>query len=121
MKTDISNKEDIEVVVRAFYEQVKTDPEIGFFFSEVIHLNWQPHIEKMCLFWENVLFFTGEYEGNPIATHRYINRLHTTTPAHFQRWMKLFETTLDSLFSGPNVDKMKKHSKAIAAVMMQKI
>ncbi|WP_114789619.1 group III truncated hemoglobin [Niabella yanshanensis] len=121
MKMDISNKEDIELVMVKFYEQVKADPVIGFFFSEVVHVNWPYHMQKMCAFWENALFFTGEYEGNPIATHRYLNRLHTTTPAHFAQWMKLFEAAVDGLFAGPHADKMKQRSKAIAAVMMEKI
>ncbi len=121
MKPDISNKDNIKTVVDAFYQKVKTDKVIGFFFSEVVTVDWEKHLPKMCAFWENILFFTGEYEGNPIATHRQINQQYVTKPEHFQRWMQLFDATIDELFAGSNANKMKKHSKAIASVMMQKI
>lgn len=121
MKPDISSKEDIKKIVQVFYEKVKDDETIGFFFSEVVTVDWEKHLPLMCSFWENVLFFTGEYEGNPIVSHRQIHQRHATRPEHFQRWMELFDATVDAFFVGTNADKMKQHSKAIASVMMQKI
>ncbi|HMR85296.1 MAG TPA: group III truncated hemoglobin [Niabella sp.] len=121
MKPDVSNREDIEIVVRSFYEKVKADETIGFFFTKVIPVDWKKHLPLMCSFWENVLFFSGNYEGNPIATHRNINQQFPTKPEHFQKWMELFSTAVDDLFAGPNADKMKQHAASIAAVMMQKI
>lgn len=121
MKPDISNRDDIERIVNVFYEKVKTDEEIGFFFSKVIPIDWDKHLPKMCAFWENILFFTGEYEGNPIATHRNLNQQHATSHIHFQRWMELFDETIDEYFKGVNAEKMKAHSKSIATVMMQKL
>lgn len=121
MKPDICNKYDIEMVVKSFYAKVKSDEKIRFFFSEVIPINWDIHIPKMCAFWENVLFFSGEYEGNPIVTHRKINQQHATNSAHFLRWMELFDETIDEYFKGVNAEKMKAHSKSIATVMMQRL
>lgn len=121
MKSDILTKSDIQTVVNAFYEKVKTDDLIGFFFSEIVPVDWEKHSRQMCAFWENVLLFSGDYEGNPIVTHRRINGMQATTPAHFQRWMELFDHTIDALFQGANAEKMKQHSKAIASVMMQKM
>ncbi|GAB3428741.1 group III truncated hemoglobin [Niabella aquatica] len=121
MKPDVSNREDIEMVVRSFYEKVKEDAAIGFFFTEVIPVDWKKHIPLMCAFWENVLFFSGNYEGNPITTHRGINQRFATKPEHFQKWLDLFNTSVDDLFAGVNADKMKQHAGSIASVMMQKM
>lgn len=121
MKPDISNKNDIKMVIRSFYERVKTDEAIGIFFSEVVVINWETHLKKMCAFWENVLFYTGEYEGNPIVTHRQINQHYDTQPVHFQKWIQLFNETIDASFAGENAEKMKAHAKSIAAVMMKKM
>lgn len=121
MKRDISNKDDIELIVNSFYEKVKSDETIGFFFSKVVPIDWDKHLPKMCAFWENVLLFTGEYEGNPIVTHRKLNQQYTTTSEHFKKWMTLFDETIDELFVGTNAEKMKAHSKSIASVMMQKL
>lgn len=121
MNPDISNVSDIKLLVEAFYEKIKRDPVIGFFFSEVMEVNWDEHLVRMCDFWENVLFYTGTYEGDPIQAHRQINKMHQTEPVHFDRWLLLFNETADSLFAGPNIEKMKSHSRAIAAVMQEKI
>lgn len=121
MKPDISNKEDIKIIVQLFYAKVKTDDSIGFFFSDTVSVNWEKHLPVMCAFWENVLFYTGEYEGNPLETHRRIHVQHTTTATHFKRWIELWNKTIDAHFAGPHADKMKNHAKAIAAVMIKKI
>ncbi len=121
MKPDISTREDIQTVVRLFYDKIMKDDRIGFFFSDVVAVNWEPHLAAMCGFWENVLFYTGEYEGNPLDTHRRINLQHRTTAQHFGRWLELFDETVDTHFAGPNADKMKRHAQAIATVMQQKM
>jgi hemoglobin len=121
MHQDVSNNEDIRVILLAFHQRIKTDPLIGFFFSDVIHLNWDYHLQRMHLFWENVIFHTGEYEGSPIKTHRYVNELHATRSEHFQRWLLLFEECINGLYAGPNAEKMKQHARSIADIMMQNI
>lgn len=121
MNPDISTRKDIELVVDLFYKKASTDALIGFFFTKVIPVKWEQHLRVMYTFWENVLFYTGEYEGNPIVTHRRIHEQHPTRPEHFQRWIALLDASVDHYFSGPNAEKMKQHARAIAAVMMQKI
>lgn len=121
MKPDISTRSDIKKLITLFYDKVKTDPEIGFFFSEVININWQEHLPLMCRFWENVLFHTGDYEGNPLEAHRNLHTKHPTSTKHFRRWIQLFNSTIDAYFSGANAEKMKQHAQAIAQIMQQKI
>lgn len=121
MKRDIKDRDDINEVVNLFYEKVKTDDIIGFFFSEVVVVNWEKHLPKMCDFWENVLFYTGNYEGDPLMTHRNIHQKHSTSPHHFERWMQLFVESVDELYKGVNAEKMKTHAKGIAEVMMERL
>jgi hemoglobin len=121
VKKDISNREDLLLLMHAFYEKVKVNESIGYFFVNNGRFDWEKHIGLMCDFWENTLFFTGNYEGNPLITHRKINKEYPTSAAHFKVWRKLFEQELKSLFAGPNVNKMIEHSRAIAKVMQEKI
>jgi len=121
MTPDISGRKDIEKVVDLFYEKVRSDTIIGFFFTSVVPVNWEQHLPAMYTFWENVLFYTGEYEGNPIVTHRRIHEQYATRPEHFRRWIALLDDSVNHYFSGPNAEKMKQHARAIATVMMQKI
>lgn len=121
MKHDILVADDIATVIQHFYQKVKNDPQIGFYFSDVVPIQWDRHLKQMCLFWENILFHTGEYEGDPIETHRRVYQIHPTTTKDFEQWMKLFTGTVDALYEGKNVEKMKSHAAAIASIMMQKM
>ncbi len=121
MKTDISNKQDIVKIILIFYDRVKSDPVIGVFFSEVVQIDWDKHIPNLCSFWESVLFYTGNYSGSPINTHRGIHKKYKTQPKHFARWIELFNQVIDENYSGKNAEKMKNHSISIAKVMQKKM
>ena len=90
MKTEIATKKDIQLLVDTFYDKVKIDATIGFFFTEVVQVNWEKHLPKMYEFWENIAFSTGNYKGNPIELHKAIHILHTMTQNHFDHWLKIF-------------------------------
>lgn len=121
MKNDILSRDDIEKIMHIFYEKIKKDETISFFFFEVVKVDWEKHTDQMCDFWENVLFYTGDYQGNPIETHKRINALHKTEDVHFRKWKELLFASADSLYEGQNVEKMKAHANAIAGVMLKKI
>jgi len=121
MKKDITSRSDIEKVVNKFYEKINKDELIGFFFSEVVAVNWKKHIPLMCDFWENVLFYKGSYDGDPLTIHLNIHQKHPTLPQHFERWIQLFAECVDENYTGANSEKMKAHAIGIAGVMQKKI
>jgi hemoglobin len=119
MKKDILNKKDIEKLVNLFYDKVKKDNTIGHFFSG--NFNMEKHLEIMYKFWENIVFFTGSYEGNPMDKHL---ELHAKTPLSkkdFQKWKKLFNESVDELYFGEKADLIKLKASNIAAVMQTQI
>jgi hemoglobin len=120
MKTDIRNRKDIEELVITFYEKVKSDDKIGYLFNDVAHVNWELHLPKMYDFWENILFYTANYEGNPMAKHKALHEKSTMTKAHFQHWIDLFNKTVDTLFEGPKAEETKNRAMNIATAMMYK-
>lgn len=119
-KRDLKNRKDIEKVVFAFYEKVKTDTEIGYYFDEVVKINWETHLPKMCDFWENILFYTGNYEGNPMQAHQKLSQKTTMKASHFTHWNKLFDKTIDGFFMGTKADEMKQRAQNIAQAMIDK-
>lgn len=121
MKKDIQNKADIKKIVALFYDKVKKDSEISFFFSDVVKINWNQHLPLMISFWENVLFFTGSYHGDPLSAHQKIHRKHQTNALHFQRWLAMFVQAVDELYEGEKAEMMKEHARGIAAVMIKNI
>ncbi len=121
MKKDIASRKDIEILVNRFYNKVKQDPDIGFIFTDVANVNWEKHLPVMYDFFENMLFYTGSYTGNPMELHKHINRMFPLTSAHFDQWNYLFSTTVDELFTGATANLLKQRAKNISAVMQIKI
>jgi hemoglobin len=121
MKTEIATKKDIQLLVDTFYDKVKIDATIGFFFTEVIQVNWEKHLPKMYEFWENIAFSTGNYKGNPIELHKAIHIQHLMTPNHFDHWLSIFLTTIDELFVGNKAAYLKERATSIATFMKIKI
>ena len=120
MKSDIKNRTDIEKLVNVFYDKIKTDAEIGYFFTEVAKVDWEKHLPIMYNFWENILFSTGNFEGNPMLKHKELHQKSKLNPAYFLHWNTLFNDTVDELFIGERANEIKQRAKNIAAVMMTK-
>jgi hemoglobin len=115
---DIENRQDIEIVVNSFYDKVRHDDTISFMFD---HVNWDKHLPLMYDFWDNVLFYTGNYTGNPMAKHQMAHNRNPMTTAHFERWLFLFNNTVNEIFKGKNAILLKERAKSIATIMQMKI
>lgn len=121
MKKDIETRADIELLVGSFYEKVKQDPVIGSIFNDMAKVNWEKHLPVMFDFWENTLFFTGTYSGNPMKSHQRLHQMFTLDAKHFSRWLQLFTTTVDELFAGEKAELAKQRATSISTVMQIKI
>lgn len=121
MKKDIRSRADIERLVQAFYDKARIDPLIGPLFTRHFTINWEHHLAVMYDFWENTLFFTGTYIGNPILTHRALHARHPLSDEAFNQWVALFTATVDELFEGEKALLAKQRALSIATVMKIKI
>ncbi len=121
MQQDISTREDLEKIVTLFYDAVKQDNNLRYYFTEVVAVDWNSHNKRMVDFWDNALFYSGNFDGDPLATHRTLNAKAPTTKVHFDRWIQLLNSIIDEYYKGENADKMKHHAASIADVMQNKI
>lgn len=121
MKKDIENRKDIELLITTFYDKVKADNTIGYIFNDIAKVNWEKHLPIMFDFWENVLFYTGGYNGNPMIIHQHLHRVVPLTKEHFKQWEKLFTDTVDELFEGTNAILARQRALSISTVMQMKI
>lgn len=117
MKKEIENRDDVINLVNTFYGKVKPDPLIGFFFSKVVNVHWEKHLPVMYTFWENIIFHTGGYTGNPMRIHMDLNEKSSMKKEHFDRWIQLFNETVDELFEGEKAELAKQRALSIATVM----
>jgi hemoglobin len=121
MKKDIQSKKDIELLVDTFYRKVKADPVIGYIFNDVRKVNWEKHLPVMYDFWDNAIFYSGGYTGNPLKTHEQLHAFCRLDTRHFDRWTELFTSTVDELFEGDKAGLAKQRARSIAVVMQIKI
>ncbi len=121
MKKDITTTDDIENLVNLFYEKVKVDEIIGHFFSGAMQVNWEKHLPVMYKFWENIIFYTGNYSGNPLEKHIALNEKSPLSAGDFEQWKVLFNQSVDALFEGENATRIKQKAESIAAIMLMKI
>ena len=117
-KKDITTRSDLEKVVDVFYEKIKVDEMLQHMF---INVKWQKHLPVMYDFWENVLFHTGNFNGNPMEKHQVAHQLKAMEKSHFDQWVLLFNETINELYTGENAEKLKDRAKNIAVIMQMKI
>ncbi len=121
MKKDICTRTDIERLIKLFYNKVIADELLGTIFNDVVKVNWEKHLPLMCDFWENLLLFTGSYQGNPMDLHKHLHRILNLQQAHFQQWNRLFFETIDENFKGANALIAKQRALKISTVLQSQI
>lgn len=104
-RPDLDTPEQITDMVRRFYTSVNTDDIVGPVFNDVAQVDWDRHIPKLTAFWARALLGIAGYQGNPFARHAHIHETSPLTPAHFERWLALFEANLDQRWAGPNTER----------------
>jgi hemoglobin len=118
---DLVDRADVEQLVTAFYRAAFADPLLGPVFTEVAKLDLTQHMPIMCDFWETVLFTAGLYHRNALQVHLQLHAQHPLDGEHFDRWLTLWSTTVDSLFTGPIADRATLQASRIAGSMQRRL
>ena len=118
---DIQNEGDIKILIDTFYGKVRKDNTIGFIFNELIGDNWDHHLPQMYKFWNMVLLSQPGYVGSPTKKHVEVDRKIPLQPQHFERWLSLWNDTVDSLFHGEIALQAKEKAKLMANLISIKV
>ena len=86
----------ISELVERFYGAVRQDALLGPIFESHV-ADWTPHLARMKDFWASVTLESGRFRGNPMLKHIAIGSLDS---AHFDRWLMLWNQTLDAVVPG---------------------
>lgn len=114
---DITNRSDVVQLVDAFYGKVREDGLLAEIFNEVIEDRWPTHLQKMYGFWETVLLGEHTYFGSPFPPHARM----PIDGTHFERWLSLFQETVDELFEGEKASEAKWRATKMAEMFQYKI
>ena len=114
---DIINLDDVKLVVDCFYDKVRNDEQLKDVFNKVIQDRWPQHLEKMYRFWQTVLLDEHTYHGSPFLAHAKL----PVGIEHFNKWLKLFNETVDENFAGEKAERMKWQGQRMAEMFHSKI
>ena len=117
MKNDIQNLTDITILVDTFYGKVRENPLLKDIFNNIIQDRWPEHLAKMYNFWQTVLLDKHTYYGSPFVPHAKL----PVELEHFDKWLLLFNATVDELFEGEKAEKAKWQGQRMAQMFHSKI
>jgi hemoglobin len=107
---NLDSPEDVRLLVDEFYAAIRTDDLLNPIFTDVAQVDWEEHLPKMYAFWNALLLGIPGYNGSPFPPHRQL----PVAREHFERWVALFQATVDRHFSGPGAQQAKDAAASIA-------
>jgi hemoglobin len=114
---EIKSIEDIRLLVDSFYSQVRKDPVLGDIFNNTIQDHWSEHLDKLYRFWETLLLGNHTYFGSPFVPHAKLS----IEKNHFDRWIELFNKTIDEHFIGEKAVEAKWRAQKMAEMFHYKL
>lgn len=116
-KADIQKLDDVKLLVDTFYGHVQQDELIGPIFNSKLEGHWPEHLEKMYTFWQTILLEEYTYRGRPFPPHAQL----PIEAEHFERWLQIFDQTVNDLFEGPVAEEAKSRGRKMAALFQVKL
>lgn len=114
MKQDISNSNDVELLVKTFYSNLLLNEEVKPIFA---HVDFEKHMPHMISFWEFVLLDKEGYTTNVFDKH--VNL--PLKEEHFAIWLITFEKTVHDLFIGEKAEMAILRAQTIAYSFQHKM
>ena len=111
---DIRNRDDIQLMVHTFYDNLQQDKELDYLFNKVAKVDWESHMPKMYDFWETILFHKPVFKGNPMKVHMDLDNKSKLKKEHFDTWLVIFKKTIDDLFVGEVAEIAKQRAASVA-------
>ena len=120
-KKDITNREDLLLLMVLFYKKLLSDSSINYLFTDVAKIDLDHHLPVLVDFWDSILFQSGIYQKNAMQPHMALHQKSSLTKHHFETWLGYFKSSVDELFAGDNAFIIKERATSIATVMQIKI
>ncbi|TVZ55477.1 hemoglobin [Lutibacter sp. Hel_I_33_5] len=122
MKSDITTREDIVILIESFYQKLLDDEHMSPFFKDIVAKGkLKHHLEVITDFWEDILLHSTKYKNNTMQKHVDFASKIPFKKEHFKIWVSYFFKTLDEHFLGENVEVLKNRVRSIATVMQLKL
>ena len=115
--TDLNSRRRVEMFVDAFYLKVLADPVLAPIFIDVAAIELDQHLLHIKDYWCKLLLGETAYQRHTMKIHRQLHGKRPLLEEDFQRWLKLFVTTVDEHFQGEKAERAKRVAAVIAGNM----
>jgi truncated hemoglobin YjbI len=110
----------LEMVTRQYVDVVQDELLEPYFNFTPGFIDWQGHIESVSDYWCHVLLYAPGYDIDVIEAHRTLHDTDAFTPELFDRWLDVFNNTIDDGWTGPHAEHAKKKATGMAWTMAQR-
>jgi hemoglobin len=115
---DITTRDDVLGLVRAFYREAAMDDLLAPVFHAV-HVDWADHIPRVTDFWCWQLLGEPAEARNTLGAHERAHALVPFTDRHYERWLAIWTSTVDDRFVGPVAEAAKERARRVARAMQR--
>ncbi|GED99086.1 group III truncated hemoglobin [Gordonia crocea] len=119
--TDLADRSAVAALLDDFYRRAFADELLGPVFVDIAHMDLAEHIPAITDFWCKTVLREGTYRRNVLVPHRELQERAQMGAAHFQRWLQIWQQTVDDRHSGPNADLAKLQAARIAFSMCRTV
>lgn len=121
MKHDITAREDINTLVKQFYNKLLQDDLLKTIFEKTVLSHLDEHLKTIADFWDSILLDADNYRGNVTEKHFEVDKQFKLSKIEFDRWLFHWKATIDELFTGEKAEMAKFRAQSIADIMQYKL
>lgn len=121
MKSDITTRKDIDVLVKLFYDKLFEDVVVKEIFEQTVLDHLEAHLDIIADFWDSILLDANNYRGNVVEKHFDLDKRFMLNHTIFEHWLLNWKAAVDELYIGEKADMAKSRAQSIADIMEYKL
>lgn len=114
---DLDRRDNIEQFVERFYQRVLDDKRLAPIFLDVAVIDLEVHLPHIKDYWCKLLLAERGYQRHTMNIHRQLHGKQALQAGDFERWLALFNATLNAGFAGEYTERARRVAASIAANM----
>ncbi|GAA3033303.1 hypothetical protein GCM10010528_12990 [Gordonia defluvii] len=118
---DLADRDDVAALLDDFYRRAFADDLLRPVFVDIAQMDLAEHIPAITDFWCKTVLRQGTYKRNVLVPHKELQEKAQLGAAHFERWLQIWQQTVDDRHAGPNADLAKLQAARIAFSMCRTV
>jgi hemoglobin len=119
---DLDDRIEIAEFVTRFYREIAQDERFHRYFHTLAGVDWHAHTLELTDFWAGLLLGEPHQSADDvIESHRWLHDAESFDEALFDRWLEIFDTTLDGGWVGSMTETARRRGHGIAWALAKRL